>query len=168
HGAAVAVRATLDLAVELGHDLVRRRPVRERMPVRPVRRRDHVAVLERAADADGSRLLAERDVQEARQLTSPEALLHLLLESPDEEHVPEELEQALARDFSLAFHLGHRPEFMLGMWGWSTSGGQSRAGSRITGRTPDCCCGSKPGTRPTAPRRSSRRSMPAGSSKVCA
>ena len=66
HRAAVAVRAALGLAVQLGHQLVRVRALRERVPVRAVRGGDHVAVLERAADADGARLLADRDVEEAR------------------------------------------------------------------------------------------------------
>ena len=43
HRAAVAVRAALELAVELGHQLVRVRPLGERVPVRAVGRGDHVA-----------------------------------------------------------------------------------------------------------------------------
>ena len=48
HRAAVAVRAALDLPVELGHDRVRVRAARERVPVRAVRRGEDVAVLHRA------------------------------------------------------------------------------------------------------------------------
>ena len=36
-------------------------------------------------------LLADRDVQEAGQLAGPEALLDLLLEAPDQEHLAEEI-----------------------------------------------------------------------------
>ena len=98
HRAAVAVAAALDLPVELGHELVRVRALRERVPVRAVRRGDHVVVLERAADADRDRLLADRDVEEAGQLAGAEALLDLLLEAADEEHLAEEvLERVAAR-----------------------------------------------------------------------
>jgi hypothetical protein len=94
HGAAVPVAAALDLAVELGHDLVRVRALGDGMAVRPVRRSDNVAVLEGPADADRNSLLADRDVQEARQLSSTESFLDLLLEATDEQHLPKELLQA--------------------------------------------------------------------------
>ena len=93
HRAAVAVRAALDLPVQLRHHLVRVRPARERVPVRAVRRGEDVAVLHRLADADRDRLLADRDVQEAGQLARTEALLDLLLEVPDQEHLAEEVAQ---------------------------------------------------------------------------
>src|SRR5205085_1245273 len=85
----------LDLAVELGHERVRRRPARERVPVRTVGRGHHVPLVERAADADRDRLLPDRDVQEARQLTGAEPLLDLLLEAADEEHLAEAVPQIL-------------------------------------------------------------------------
>ena len=66
HRAAVAVRAALDLPVELGHQRVRVRAARERVPVRAMGGAEDVAVLHRRADADLGRLLADRDVQEAR------------------------------------------------------------------------------------------------------
>ena len=88
HRAAVAVRAAFLLAVQLGHHLVRVRALGERVAVRAMRRGDHVAVLERAADADGAGLLADRDVEEAGQVAGAEALLDLLLEAADEEHLP--------------------------------------------------------------------------------
>ena len=62
HRAAVAVRAAFDLPVELGHDLVRVRALGERVPVRAVRGGEHVALLQRPADADGDGLLADGDV----------------------------------------------------------------------------------------------------------
>ena len=111
HRAAVAVRAALDLAVELGHERVRRRPARERVAVRAMRRREHVAVLHRAADADADRLLADRDVQEAGQLAGAEPLLDLLLEAADQQHVVQELGQLLLRELLPLRHAGHGPEF---------------------------------------------------------
>ena len=101
HRAAVAVRAAFALAVQLRHHLVRVRALRERVPVRAVRGGDHVAVLERAADADGARLLADRHVQEAGELARAEALLDLLLEAADEEHLAQELAQLLLREVPL-------------------------------------------------------------------
>ena len=66
HRAAVAVRAALDLPVELRHHRVRVRAARERVAVRAVGRGEDVALLHRLADADRDGLLADRDVQEAR------------------------------------------------------------------------------------------------------
>ena len=63
-----------------------------------MRRCDHVAVLESAADADGARLLADRDVQEARQLARAEPLLHLLLEAADEQHLAEHVREVALRE----------------------------------------------------------------------
>ena len=107
HRAAVAVRAALELAVELGHQLVRMRALGERVPVRAVGRGDHVAVLERAADADRDRFLTDRDVQEAGQLAGAEALLDLLLEAPDQEHLAEEVAQRLLGQGASLLDLGH-------------------------------------------------------------
>ena len=124
HRAAVAVRAALLLAVQLGHQFVRVRPLRERVPVRAVRRRDHVAVLERAADADGARLLADRHVQEARQLAGAEALLHLLLEPADEQHLAQDVGEIALRERRLCLHLCHGAQFMVQVMGlvgqWNT------------------------------------------------
>ena len=103
HRAAVAVRAALELPVELGHDRVRVRAARERVAVRAVGRAEDVAVLHRLADADLGRLLADRDVQEAGQLAGAEALLDLLLEAPDEEHLAQEVAEPL---------LGQRPPLL--------------------------------------------------------
>src|SRR6476469_8602724 len=62
HRAAVPVRAAFELPVELCHQLVWRRPLREGVPVRPVARSDDVVLLEGAADPDGDGLLTDRDV----------------------------------------------------------------------------------------------------------
>ena len=81
--------------------------------MRAVRRRDHVAVLERAADADGARLLADRDVEEAGQLAGAEALLDLLLEAADEQHLPQDVVEVALRERRLCLHLRHGAEFMV-------------------------------------------------------
>ena len=75
---------------------------------------EDVAVLHRLADPDCDRLLADRDVEEPGQLARPEALLDLLLEVPDQEHLPEKLAQPLLGERSpLALDLCHDPESML-------------------------------------------------------
>ena len=104
HRAAIAVRAALDLAVQLRHHLVRRRPVREHVPVRAVRRCDHVVLSERAADADRDRLLADAGMQEAGEVAGAEALHDLLLEATDEEHLAEKRDELLLRQGLLRAH----------------------------------------------------------------
>src|SRR5204863_7235279 len=68
---------------------------------------------ERPANADVDGLLADRDVQEARQLTRPEAFLDLLLEAPDQEHFPEEFAQRLFGDPAALFDFRHGPDSTL-------------------------------------------------------
>src|SRR6185437_15542683 len=109
HGAAVAVRAAFDLAVQLGHHAPRLRAAREGVAVRTVRRREDVAVRHRLADTDRDGLLADRDVQEPGQLARTEALLHLLLEAADEQHLREEVLQRLVVQRRRLLDLGHRP-----------------------------------------------------------
>ena len=130
HRAAVSVRAALLLAVQLGHQLVRVRALRERVPVRAVGRRDHVAVLERAAHADGARLLADRDVEEAGQLARAEALLHLLLEAADEQHLAQDVGQLVLRAASPSSlrPLPRRAVYGCSRWHSSTSGTRSSSG----------------------------------------
>jgi hypothetical protein len=65
------------------------------VPVGTVGRREDIALLHRLADADGDGLLADRDVQEARQLARAEPLLDMLLEPADQEHLAEEPAQRL-------------------------------------------------------------------------
>ena len=107
------MRAALLLPVQLGHDRLGRRSLRQRVAVRTVRRRDHVALLERAADADGDRLLADRDVQEAGKIARAEQLLDLLLEAPDQEHLAVEVAQDLLRQGVSLLHFRHRAECTL-------------------------------------------------------
>ena len=108
HRAAVAVRAALDLPVELRHQRVRVRAARERVAVGAMGRAEDVAVLHRRADADLGRLLADRDVQEAGQLAGAEPLLHLLLEAADEEHLAQEVAQPVFGESPPLLDLRHR------------------------------------------------------------
>ena len=87
------------------------------MAVRTVRGRDHVGLLERAADAHGDRLLPDRDVQEAGKIAGTEELLDLLLEAPDEEHLAVEIAQDLLRKRVSLLHFRHRPECTLRLVG---------------------------------------------------
>ncbi len=107
HRAAVPVRAALDLPVELGHHRVGGRAARERVAVRAMRGREHVAVLHRAADADRHRFLADRDMQEAGQLAGAKPLLDLFFEAPNQQHVVEKLRQLLLRKLGLLLDPGH-------------------------------------------------------------
>ena len=147
HRAAVAVTAPLDLAVELCHQRVRCRADRECVGVGPVRRSDHVAVCECSTDADRDRLLPDRHVQEAGEITCPEALLDLLLEPPDQQHLPQEAQKLLAGEDRLLLDSGHGPaRYQRAVWGVralesardarrATSGDPRRTARRVVGRT---------------------------------
>src|SRR6266536_3115747 len=114
HRAAIAVRGALELPVELGHHFVGVRTVCKCVAVRPVGRGDHVALLQRAADADRAGLLPDRDMEEAGQLSGTEPLLDLLLEAPNEQHLPEEVAEEILRHSAFLLYLGHLEfEFML-------------------------------------------------------
>ena len=69
----------------------------QRMAVRAVRGGDDVTLLQRAANPNGNCLLTDRHVEEPGQLARAEALLDLLLEAPNEQHLAEELPQQLGR-----------------------------------------------------------------------
>ena len=75
--------------------------------MRAVRLGDDVAFFERAADADRDRFLSDRDVEEPRELAGTEPLLDLLLEAPDQEHLPEELAQLRLRQRPFLLDLRH-------------------------------------------------------------
>ena len=118
HRAAIALRAALDLPVELRHDPLDRRALGDGMAVRAVRRRDDVVALERGADPDRRRLLADRDVQEPGQLARAEPLLDLLLEAADQQHLAEEaakhlFRHATAAGTGLLLYGRHRAAIML-------------------------------------------------------
>ena len=165
HRAAVAAAAAFDLPVQLGHDPLHGRALRDRMAVRAVGRRDDVLARESRADAGRGRLLADRDVQEPGQLARPEAILHLLLEAADEEHLAEEAAQHFFGDASppgpgSLFDGRHRAAIMLiRRCEPPTSGHRSRRASRPTG--PRHSSPSRPKDRSRTLRRSSGRCSPA-------
>src|SRR5579862_108968 len=107
HRAAVAVRAALELAVELRHQRIRVRAARQGVRVRPMGGGEHVAVLHRVADADRDCLLPDRDMQEPRQLAGPKPLLDLLFEAPDQQHLAEKAAQPLVRQHPPFLDLCH-------------------------------------------------------------
>ena len=83
------------------------RAPRQRVPVGAVGRREDIAFGHRLADADIDGLLADRDVQEARQVAGAEALLHPFLEPADEQHLAQELAERLVVQRSSLLDLGH-------------------------------------------------------------
>ena len=88
------------------------------MAVGAVGRGDDVFAREGRAHARGDGLLPDRDVQETGELTGAEPLLDLLLEAPDEQHLPEEAAQPLLRyapspGAGLLFDRRHEPAIML-------------------------------------------------------
>ena len=111
HGASIAVAAALDLAVQLRHHLVRMRSFCKRVPVGAVRRADHVAVFQCPADADRDSFLPNGNMEESGQLAGAKALLHLLLETANQEHLAQEILQTVGRCRLLAFlQPGHAPK----------------------------------------------------------
>jgi len=56
-------------------------------------------------------------MQETRQLAGAKALLDLLLEPPDQEHLAQEVAQALLAQRASPLNLRHEPEFMLSIVG---------------------------------------------------
>ena len=92
------------------------------------------------ADARGSRLLPDRDVQEPRELARAKAILDLLLEPADQEHLAEEAAQDFLGDaappgLGPLFDGRHRAAIMLiRRCGLPTSGCRSRRGSTPGGR----------------------------------
>ena len=175
HRAAEPARAALLLPVQLGHDRVDVRPLRDRVAVRAVGRRDDVLARERGADPGRDRLLPDRDVQEPGQLAGAEALLDLLLEAPDQEHLAEEVAQRVLRDppsagARLLLDGSHGPAIMLiRRCELSNSGEAIEAGldARL-GRRRRSRSSPRTARRSTRPPACSGRSAPAGAGTRCA
>ncbi len=73
-----------------------------------MRRRHDVALFERAADADGDRLLPDCDVEEAGEIAGAKSLLDLFLEPSDEEHLAEKVDEPLSGEhLPFLLDLGH-------------------------------------------------------------
>ena len=125
--------------------------------------------VERRADAGRGCLLPDRDVQEPGQLACPEAILDLLLEPADEEHLAEEAAQHFFGDASPSgpgslFDGRHRAAIMLiRRCEPPISGHRSRRASRPTG--PRHGSRSRPKGRSRTLRRSSGRSSRAVSAR---
>jgi uncharacterized protein (DUF1800 family) len=77
------------------------------MAVRAMGRREDVSLFHRLADADGDRLLTDRDVEEAGQLTGAELLLDMLLEPTDQHHLTEKLAQRFRVQDAFLLDLRH-------------------------------------------------------------
>ena len=73
---------------ELCHQRAGRHPLRDRDAVVAVGRHDVVIRAERRDGADGHRLLADVEMQEAADLSGGVGACRLLLEAPDEVHLP--------------------------------------------------------------------------------
>ena len=87
HRAAAAAAAALDAAEHLGHDRLGRDAAGQRVAVLAVGGHDRVVRVERLHAADGHRLLADVQVQEAADLGRAVQLDAALLEAPDAEHL---------------------------------------------------------------------------------
>ena len=141
---------------ELGHDPVDRRSLRDRVPVRAVS--TMTSSRSSAEHTRRRRFLPDRDVEEPRELAGAEALLDLLFEAADEEHLAEEAAQHLlghspASGPGLLLDSRHRAAIMLirrcGLpisgRGWRSSSGPT--GTTRTSRSPrglDRRCGCHP------------------------
>jgi hypothetical protein len=104
HRPAEALRAARLLAVELGHDRARAHPLGVGVAVLAVRG-DHVVLgAQRRDRADAHPLLPDPEVQEPADLALRVRLRRRLLQAPDRQHLPVQLEeQALVgRDLPLA------------------------------------------------------------------
>ncbi len=83
---------------QLGEHPERVEPLGEAVAVAAVRRGDHVGVTQRPAGADGRRLLADRQVHEARDLAVAIQRRHAFLEPADDHHPTEHLDLFVDRE----------------------------------------------------------------------
>jgi hypothetical protein len=97
--AALALAVAGRLAHQLGHHLVELPTLGDEVPVAAVRRGDLVVVGERGAHARGDRLLADIEMEEARQLGGLGQLTGRLLEQADADHAAVQVHQDLGREF---------------------------------------------------------------------
>src|SRR4030095_5642166 len=110
-------------------------------------------------------------VEEAGQLAGAEALLDLLLEAPDEEHLAEEIAQQLVRDGAFLLDPGHGGKctrlgthadpVSSGPCAWPSSGRSSSGACPTAGRRRGSCSSSSTGTRTAPPRCSGPRTRAA-------
>src|SRR6185295_6210930 len=87
HGPALAAAVPRLLAQQLGEHPAHRGALGQAVAVAAVRAGDVIVPLERLADPDRDRLLADVEMGQARHLRALVELVHLLLESPDLGHL---------------------------------------------------------------------------------
>src|SRR5205085_12488222 len=97
HRAALPARDAIAPPEELGHQPARVDPLCERMPVAAVVREDGVVGRQGRDDADGDRLLTDRGVDCAGDLTLLVPAIRGLFEAANQEHPLVERERRLAR-----------------------------------------------------------------------
>ena len=112
HRAALAARAAIDAAEQLGHDGARRDAARERLTVIAIRRDDVVVGAQHRQRSGADRFLPDVEMAEAADLPERVRLGATLLEATLEQHRAEQLEVELgvggfcwASDFFLAIEL---------------------------------------------------------------
>ena len=108
HGAAAPAAASLLLAVHLGERRRHRHAAHQRMAMLAVGRDDPVALLEHRDDADGDRLLAVIEMQEASDLLLGVELGAFVLEPANADHLLQQVEHMRARQARLVDGCGHR------------------------------------------------------------
>jgi hypothetical protein len=86
HRAALAVRASGGLAVELGHHAARRQPAGQRLAMFPVRGHDVVIGAKCCQRTDGDCFLPDIQVAESTDLAERVRLARLLLEPANQDH----------------------------------------------------------------------------------
>ena len=93
HRAALAMAEAVRLAEDLRHRAVQRSPHREHGTVAAVGASHGVARSEHAARTDGDRLLPLTEMRAAADEVLHEEAHHLVLEEPDLEHLPVQVDQ---------------------------------------------------------------------------
>ena len=87
HGAAAAAAAAAGLAIQLGHQDIGLHALGQRMPVTAMGRGDPICFAQMRADADGSGLLADIQMQEAWRLAAAAGDLGRQLEFAQQRHL---------------------------------------------------------------------------------
>src|SRR5260370_39242368 len=98
HGTALALAAAGRLAENLRHHLIQPPTLRDQMPMPAMRRRDSIRLPQRRAHAGRRRLLANRNMHEARNLASQRQIPSLRLKMPNLLHRVIHLEQLVLAD----------------------------------------------------------------------
>ena len=108
HGAAASAAAAFLLAVHLGERRRHRHAAHERMAVLAIGGDDPVALLQHRDDADGDRLFAVIEMQEAADLFLRVELRALVLEAADADHLLQQIQRMCPRQPRLVGGVRHR------------------------------------------------------------